>query len=243
MKSNSILTLFHKNESLKMEIKNNSSFIGEIFFIEAGIAAGKTTLIKTTEEIFNQILNKIERSKYKFIIEPIDDFTNFNGINPLKEMVEGNITPTEFQIYIALLMIEHLRKNLEKGKIHIVERSPFSVVHIFSYYYYINQKMSPFMFEALKEKYCEIAFNLIKDYKITFIYLDVPSDVISQRIKERNREGEDWKNLDFINSLQDLHKKFYETFVLDQRFNSKIIDFIGNPMEISKYFIDKCLSV
>lgn len=223
---------------MKMDPQNIE---GEIFFIEAGVGVGKTTLIKTTEKLLQES-NK-EMDKFKFVVEPIEEFTYFNGINPLKEMILGNITSSEFQIYISFVMIEHLRNNLEKGKIHIIERSPFSVVYIFSYFYYINKKMTSFLYETLRQKYCEIALNIIKDYKITFIYLDASLETILKHVKERNRDGEDWENSSYFEMIQTMHKNFFDSYIKAKGFNYIVINSDGNANDISKYFIDKCLCV
>lgn len=212
---------------------------GKIIFIEGNIGSGKTSLIENLRNYIST--SECSPSSYNILEEPIYEFTNFENFNPLKDMYEKKISVSEFQTYIVDVMVENMKRKILPNKINIIERSVFSAVEIFSRMHFDKESISDFMFLFLQKRMLERAKDFIKHYEVSFVYLQTTVAVSLERIKKRQREGEQNLDYSFIQTVHDYHSDFINNITYDGQYNLITIDANDILIEVLKSFIDKCL--
>lgn len=198
----------------------------KVIDIEAVIAAGKSTLI-------GALMEKVKGdNSYILIPEPVDQWKDIKlGDKDILDAFYNDMSTVAlpFQL-IALLTRRELflkkmkeAKNLaeETGKTVylITERTIFSDKFIFADMLHRSGFISEAGILAYKLWNDVFAKELSVD---KVIYINTPPDVCMQRIKTRNRDGEDKITLDYLIECQKAHDNFYEQFIKQK--NHKIID-------------------
>lgn len=175
-----------------------------IISIEGNIGAGKSTLIK-------QIQNDFEK-KVVFIQEPIDEWNTIQT-HKKKTILECFYENQEkyafsFQMMAYISRISTLQKAIEENpdSILIVERSVYTDKYVFAKMLYDNQQINEIEYQIYLKWY---DFFLRKLPSIYTIYLRTNPIICLERIKTRNREGED--NIS-ISYLEDCHK-YHEEWI------------------------------
>ena len=187
----------------------------KIISIEADIGAGKTTLI-------NSLIERHE-GNYILIPEPVDQWKTImiGDQNILEAFYNDMVTVAlPFQL-IALITrrelfvkkmkeAEELEKTTGKEVYLISERTVHSDKYIFAKMLYKDGFISePGI----------IAYNMWNDIFSKeaiidkTIYINTPPEVCFERIKIRNRQGEDKITLEYLRECQKAHDDFYEEHI------------------------------
>ncbi len=187
----------------------------KIYTIEGNIGAGKTTILKIIGKNFDDVT---------FVEEPVSQWQNLGGENLLEKFYQDpERWGFTFEFYSMLSKIKCLMKAADSEKnIIIIERS------ILSNKIFIDLSKEMNKLNDLEYGMLINTYNFYKQnvYPILngIIYLNTPVDLCVQRIIQRNREGEN--NVD-KNYLLMLQEKFDElsnnstipTLVIDGNFD------------------------
>lgn len=209
-----------------------------IITIEGNIGAGKTTFAKALYERLKEIGHRV-----KYMPEPVDSWTNFQGTNLLDLMYSDRERWSfMFQVNALLHCIqgeETALKHVKNGYIVVRERSSFSVRKIFA------PLLFTYMSEAEKlilKKLC----NTIKDpcnadqcsscrsSDIT-VYMRTDPEICYERVKKRNRPEELQNNrvdLEYLKRLHKIHEEEMALVRLDPGHRFVVAD--GNTFNIEK---------
>jgi deoxycitidine kinase len=200
-----------------------------MFFVEGNVGSGKSTLLKYLE------LN----TKHKIILEPVDEWTkikNSDGTNLLENFYADQ---QRYAYTFQSIAFRTRINNLKNYNGEIIERSVFTDKNVFAKTCYENNKMN----EIEWTDYCSWFDWLTENFKIKakgFIYLRADPEISYQRIKKRNRSGEENIPMEYIKKLHDKH----DNWLLNEK-NVLVLDvnesFEDNPevlIEKIKKFIE-----
>jgi deoxyguanosine kinase len=154
--------------------------------LEGNIGAGKTT-----------ILNKITTSFNKQF-EPVEEFTL---------LASFYADPVKYAMPLQIQVIEvHLDKESKITQSTIFERTVETSVHIFASMLHDDRILSTSQVNELNE-------YLKQSYMVSgFIYVDVDVDKCMERIKLREREGEEKITRQYLEKLKTKIDKMYEHY-------------------------------
>ena len=166
-----------------------------LIILEGGIAAGKTTLLKTMEKTYG----------YYAIEEPVID-------NPfLEKFYKDPMTYAfPFQMWFLDVRVKHYSHAVEFAKAHpettvILDRSVFSD-YVFALNCHNDGFISDAQFAQYMERYTEALLRLPNP--AAMLYLDVPPEVCLNRILNvRRRECEKDIPLSYLTGLHDCYKE------------------------------------
>jgi len=202
-----------------------------VISIEGNIGAGKSTLLNK--------LKKLEPN-LNYVPEPVDkwlEITDSNGDNILKlfysDTKRWSYTFQNFAFITRNTMMRDCIKNKTDSDIFITERSIFTDKNIFAKMLYDDKQMTELEFTIYNYWFEQ---STTKESNVdAFIYLTTDVELSDQRIKIRNREGE---NIDksYLNRLDEYHKKWLTNiddkpvllFNTEKDDINKIINFIKN---------------
>jgi len=157
--------------------------------IDGNIGVGKTTLIKKLSKNFNTHLENILEW---------DSWLKEFYKNPKKNSLG-------FQMCVLLHHIKKKNCDLDK-QIHILERSTISCNKIFGKLL-VDDNLLSLQEYNLCDKY-DKNFGWIPDY---IIYIKTPPEICLNRIKKRNRKGENSISLDYLKKLHNKYEKLYNS--------------------------------
>jgi deoxyadenosine/deoxycytidine kinase len=180
-----------------------------VYFLEANIGAGKTTILKKLE--------KLDHPKIKIIYEPVDLWIKYGLLDKFyNDKTRYSYT---FQNFAFITKIVNLT-NLDPNYIYIVERSPFVDKNVFAKLCYDKDLMNDTEWNIYNYWFD----NLIKfiDIDVKYIYLDTKPDICFDRIKLRDRHSETNINIEYLNLLNDYTNTWLSNL------NSTIIKLDGN---------------
>lgn len=189
-----------------------------VISLEASIGAGKTTIINK--------LMKRNQGNYILIPEPVEDWKNimigdqnileafYNDMKSVALPFQLIALITRRELFIKKIKeAEELEKQIGKEVILITERTVHSDRYIFANMLYKDGMIS----EA-----GIIAYNMwndifSKEAEINkTIYINVPPEVCYERVKIRNRKGEDKISLSYLRECQHAHNEFYKKHISKQ---------------------------
>lgn len=163
--------------------------------VEGNIGAGKTTFLRHMGRYTNA----------QIFVEPLDKWTNLNGINLLKLMYEN---PEEwsytFQNYTLLTQLENHFIPCEK-KLKIIERSIYSGRYCFAEALMMDGKIKRESYQVFV-KWFEFLEKSVKNQIDLIVYLRTTPEKAYERIEKRNRREEDAVPFEYISRLHDLHE-------------------------------------
>jgi len=172
--------------------------------IEGNIGAGKSTLIHQIQDYFE--------NNVVFIQEPIHEWNTIKNKDD-KTILECFYENQEkyafsFQMMAYISRIAALQKAIEDNpdSILIVERSVYTDKFVFAKMLYDNKQIHEIEYQIYLKWY---DFFLKKLPAIHTIYLRTNPNICLERIKKRNREGEE--NMD-ISYLEECHK-YHEDWI------------------------------
>lgn len=179
--------------------------------VEGNIGSGKTTLLKYIEKNSEASVN----------LEPVEEWKD-DLVNLYKE-------PQKFAHYFEMKALLHCSEAGEKPGFQ--ERSIFSSYYVFAALHRGLGNISKEEFEQVHKYFRNIFVRRSKLNAI--IYLRQPARVCLERIKERERPGENHITLEFLRQLKAYHNNvFYE---LKEMFEIPIIS-INGRLPVKKQF-------
>ena len=170
--------------------------------VEGSIAAGKTRLLHYLKEKL--------KDNITVYYEPLDQMTNFCGSNILKKHYDDPLGfQLPFQLLVQLCMLErHALGKKSTTPLIIYERSVFSG-QVFATNSLEQNHMALDSYQILQKWYKMSEDGGILSVPIDLIiYLDVDSKICLDRVKKRNREGEQNITEEFLSNLQRLHNEW-----------------------------------
>jgi deoxyadenosine/deoxycytidine kinase len=210
----------------------SSSSVAKIITIEGNIGSGKSTMINRLRTTYDNVV---------VIDEPVDQWLSMKDENgkSLLELFYGDMNRWSYTFQNSAFITRYLNayEAIQKHKntpntVFISERGILTDRYVFASMLKDNNNLSSIEWQ-LYTKWFDHFQTLIKIQGI--VYIDTPSEVCSERIKKRNREGENNIPLEYLKSLEDYHLKWINNTdlpVLRVSSNAseaqKIVDFAVN---------------
>ena len=116
----------------------------------------------------------------------------------------------------------------------LIERSPYFIRKTFIQYLLFKNKITKEQYDHLLQLH-EQSDNIWKPK--TMIYLRITPEKALERIKLRNRDNENYIDIDYLYELYNLHEKAYED-AINEGYNIHIVDANRNLDEIVKDVIN-----
>jgi deoxyadenosine/deoxycytidine kinase len=180
-----------------------------IISIEANIGCGKTTLLEKMEK--SQLF--ISKKNIVFLKEPVDiwgritDDTGETMLSKFYGDIEKYSFPFQVMAYITRLHL--LKKTIEENPdidMIICERSLNCDKEIFAKMLYEDGKIENILYKIYLNM-----FEMMTCYNLDgIIYLHTKPEICSQRIKKRNRNGEENISLGYLEKCQKYHEEWLE---------------------------------
>lgn len=194
-------------------------------FIEGNIGSGKSTIIDKLEKYKNN-----KQYDLRVIREPVDrwcSITDAKGKN-LLELFYSDKERYAFtlQSYVLITYYDILKKTKTKEAYTFVERSIWSQRDVFANFCYSNKFISDIDWKIYNKSH-----SLLSEQEFTkcvIVYVQTPPSVCMERIRRRERRGEQSINLDYLQSLHNLH----ETFVEKQKMLGRDVLYIDGCDEV-----------
>jgi len=194
--------------------------MSRIISIEGNIGSGKSTLVKDLQKHF---INKdIKNDKVVFLQEPVDIWNTIRDeegsvIEHFYKDQEKYSFPFQMMAYISRLAL--LRDTIKKypNSIIITERSLYTDKYVFAKMLYDNKKINEISYQIYLKWFDEFIKDLPKH---EFIYIKTSPEKCEQRIKKRDRTGENIE-LDYLYNCNSYHDRMlsshecYAELVLD----------------------------
>lgn len=191
-----------------------------IFTIEGNIGSGKSTII---EKLKNKLNNFNE---FIFLPEPVDEWNKIkdnSGVTILEKFYNDKKRYSfSFQMMAYITRLIQLRKAIDSAPdnaIIITERCLLTDRYIFAQMLYDTGFIEEIDFRIYLSWFDE--FNTF--YYGGVIYIQVSPDICLERIKKRNRKGEESIPLEYLQSCHDYHEKWLNNMKL-----IKVHTFNGN---------------
>lgn len=200
-----------------------------MYFLEGNVGTGKSTFLKKLRDI----------PDVNIIFEPVDEWVSIKNKDSGKNLLEEFYSDQERWAYTFQSIAFRTRINnivrAPGDKINIMERSMFTDRNVFAKTCYENAKMTDIEWAD----YTSWFDWLTKSFNVNpsgYIYLRAEPDVSYDRVKIRNRGGEESIPLEYLKSLHDKHDDWLlnETNVLVLDVNE---DFENNPAKLSEMVI------
>jgi len=194
----------NENEDNDDRCDNSSGIWPKIFFIEANISAGKSTLVEKLRKIPNAIVST----------EPLElwlDMVDENGVNILNNFyADTDKYSYVFQGFTFLTRIEKIKAipRNEDIKYVFVERSIFSDKNVFAQNCY-NSGLLNLIEWKIYNRWFKMANEMLGIDDYNFIYLQCPPEECLRRLKERNREEEVKVSLEYLRQLEYRHEEWF----------------------------------
>ena len=173
--------------------------MARIISIEGNIGSGKSTLV-------NYLKNTLDKDKYVFVDEPVNTWQSIRdneGVDIISKFYEDQQKYAfSFQMLAYISRISAIKKVINKGKIVITERCVNTDKEVFAKMLYDDKLIEDINYKIYNMWFDE--FN--KDIKVDkIVYLQTEPVLCSQRIKQRNREGEHI-SLDYLCKCHNYHE-------------------------------------
>ena len=178
-----------------------------ILSIDGNIGSGKSTLFNSLKKYFSEEIN-CNGKKIVFIDEPVNDWQKIkdkNGKNILECFYENPEKYSfSFQMLAYISRLSKLQKTIKTGEYDIIitERCVFSDRNVFAKMLFDCGKMNEIEWQIYEEWF----YNFLDDLPIVyFIYINVDPEICFNRIKNRNRRGENI-SLNYLKDCDSYHK-------------------------------------
>ena len=196
-----------------------------MFFLEGNVGTGKSTFLK-----------KLEEEGLQVIYEPVNEWQtvkNSDGTNLLENFYGDQ---KRYAYTFQSVAFRTRVKNIENcNPSTVIERSIFTDRNVFAKTCYENGLMNDIEWNDYTSWFDWLSDRFNVKPK-GFIYLQASPEVSYERIKKRNRSGEETIPFDY---LQCLHKK-HEMWLLDEP-NVLVLnvdeDFENNPKKLEEMII------
>ena len=171
--------------------------------VEAGIALGKTTLIKNLEKI---VSSKIQ-GELEVITEPVKEWRDVAGQDLLK-LFAANPKEFAFQTQVHILSTMSRQREIQSttNSIRIFERSLDASEFIFKPVLYEDGLITELESKILSELYLSLVSRMPRVDGI--IYLKGSPELAHERIKIRNFKCDEELSISYLEKLQKKHDEF-----------------------------------
>jgi deoxyadenosine/deoxycytidine kinase len=194
--------------------------------VEGNIAVGKSTFLKRLE----QQLGK----NAEVFPEPIDNWTNYKGVNLLHEMYKNPAKNSfRFQTFVQL-SIGSIQYKLTQAPIKVMERSLNSGRHIFTEAMSRLGHIDPIEYNIIDDWYQWM--TQISPPVDEIIYLRTSPEVALKRLNRRHRSAESGVTLEYLTTIHDLHENWLMSGSCDTKI--RVID-QNQPLEQSLQTADE----
>ncbi len=173
-----------------------------IFTIEGNIGSGKSTIIQRLKEKYTNLI---------YLPEPVDEWNkirDYDGVTILEKFYKDKKRYSfSFQMMAYITRLSQLRRTLDispEGSIIITERCLDTDRYIFAQMLYDSGFIEDIEFNIYLSWFNE--FN--KFYYGGIIYIKVDPEICFERIKMRNRKGEDSIPLEYLNDCHKYHENW-----------------------------------
>lgn len=180
-----------------------------IVFIEGCIGCGKSTLVKHMQDYC-----KKEKLRILTIQEPVDTWNNIKD-EKNKTIIQAfyenqNSHAFQFQMMAYISRLTCLENAIEEAKekydIIICERSLHTDKNVFCKMLYDEGKIDTYGYQ-IYNMWFDHFHSFVKNYK--FVYLKTDYDVCFERVKKRNRIGEDNITSEYLKKNNDYHNTWF----------------------------------
>ena len=186
-----------------------------IFTIEGNIGSGKTTILRD----INQFC-KFDK-KHIVIYEQVQEWSQMKDENNTDILSLFYKDKTKysyiFQSYVLFSRINHMLETVKNnpGAIIICERSHFTDLYVFALALYESKDISEIEWKVYNEWHRKLR-ELLSITISGIVYIKTDAEMCHQRMKIRNRNGEEGVPLDYLKILEVKHDKWLlERPVLD----------------------------
>lgn len=202
-----------------------------IMSIEGNIGSGKSTLLAMLKV-------NISNKKICFIQEPINVWSEVkdnNDITILEHFYKDqNKYAFTFQMMAYITRLTTLKREIEKNEYDIIitERSIFTDKNVFAKMLYDDKKLDDIQYNIYMKWFNEF-INDIPEIK--FIYISTDPIVAYNRIKKRNREGENNISYEYIKHCNDYHEEWLQNNkYVEKKINNNNEDIFNQIMELKE---------
>ena len=181
-----------------------------IIAIEGNIGTGKSTLLHYLEK---QIITKSSFSSIIILTEPIDEWIKIKDTNGDSILTKFYNDPKKYSFAFQILVLKSMNELIVKTilenpecKIILCERSILSSHHVFTEMLYKDNIMNEIEHQLYQDIYHMWCINEIIPDMI--IYLYATPEKCLDRVKKRNREGEQDISLHYLQKCNDYYDEF-----------------------------------
>ena len=174
----------------------------EIISIEGNIGSGKSTLLANLKKYFNK------NTKIIFLGEPVDEWnkiTDENGVTILEKFYSDQYKYSfSFQMMAYISRLALLKKTIQENQdaIIISERSLYTDKLVFAKMLFDDKKIEDVNYSI----YLKWFDTFAQDFPLTgVVYLKTDPKICYERIKKRNRNGEETIPLDYLEKCSLYH--------------------------------------
>ena len=166
--------------------------------VEGNIAVGKSTFLNCLKENLG--------SNATVFTEPVELWTNFNGVNLLQEMYnDPSKNSFRFQTFVQL-SIGSIQQSHVQTPVKIMERSLNSGRFIFTEAMFRLGHIDQIEYDIINEWYQWL--TKISPQIDEIIYLRASPETALKRLRRRNRCGESGVSIDYLTLIHELHEKW-----------------------------------
>lgn len=172
-----------------------------MYIVEGNIGAGKTTLLNKIKEIDDMI---------HVIFEPVNAWHKQDCGQSLLANFYADINRWAFSLEtyaMACRVKEHLHEQQNTYPYRLFERSIYSGHYCFAHNSYQSGGLSAIEWEIYKQWFAFLMKGKCKVPK-GFIYLKASPELCLQRIKKRNRSGEENITIEYLRCIDKAHDNF-----------------------------------
>ena len=215
-----------------------------IYTVEGNIGSGKSSLVKLLKKLLPEHLPYTE---FVFLQEPVDIWKTIKDKDG-RDIIEKFYSDQEkysfpFQMMAYISRLSQITNTIENhpNAVIITERSVFTDRNVFAKMLYDAGKMEAINYQIYNKWF----YQFIKKTPLSgIIYLDTKPEKCSERVKFRNRKGEDIP-IEYLSNC----KRYHDDWIRKEVNNSSIIktdvlrldgnsDFLDIPDTMNKMLSD-----
>ena len=182
--------------------------LNKVFSLDGNIGSGKSTLL----EVLKKEVKELSYGKQVvFVDEPVNEWESIkdkDGVSILSKFYKDQKKYSfSFQIMAYISRLASLQKAMRENPhaIIITERSIFTDRHVFAQMLHDDGLIEDVEFQI----YCKWFNHFMEDIGFCgMIYVNTDPEVCYERIKSRNRTGEETIPLEYLKKCDDYHKKY-----------------------------------
>jgi deoxyadenosine/deoxycytidine kinase len=193
-----------------------------IVSIEGNIGSGKTTIIDNLEKYYNLQLENDDKESIIFLREPVDIWKTISDKNgeTILEKFYNNTQKFSFAFQVMAYSTRTAKladtiKNNPNCKIIICERSLEADNNVFAKMLKDSNNMEEVEYQIYEHFYNTRKQDMNLD---AVIYIDASPNVCLQRVKKRNRDGEDGISYEYLKTCKDYH----DNWLLNNKTNVEV---------------------